>query len=320
MKLNIGCGLEYKKGFVNVDAYDNTVADHIMSVTNLEFDTQSFSHVDCIQLMEHIGAAKSIYALSEIYRVLKRGGSFRLETPDLVSSFKSFIKGDENNRKMIMNWIYGLDMPGMSHKYGFPKELLERMLFEAGFVDVKIVQLKPKSIHPSLRATCQKGDSDIHQMISQFRNTLVEKKIVNLDNQVDVIEKEELIQKLVRLTLKAVPKLEDRYLKAIVEYSAVCSPIIGRVFLDTISDTQLVSPNAIIAYSEILGNLDSLGFTDVLTYLFSEMPIKSGHQNETFDTVVKLGKQLVQKCIAGDQSAIDEIKNTASNSKAIDTM
>ena len=103
VKLNIGCGFEYKKGYVNVDAYNNTVADHVMSATHLEFDNQSFSHVECIQVMEHLGAAKSIYALSEIYRVLQPGGSFLLETPNLVSSFKSFIKGDENNRKLIMN-------------------------------------------------------------------------------------------------------------------------------------------------------------------------------------------------------------------------
>lgn len=316
MKLNIGCGLEYKKGYVNVDAYDNTVADHVMSVTNLEFDNQSFSHVACIQLMEHLGAAKSIYALSEIYRVLKPGGSFLLETPDLVSSFKSFIKGDENNRKMIMNWIYGLDMPGMSHKYGFPKELLERILHEAGFIDVKIVQFNPKSIHPSLRATCQKGDAEIHQMISQFRSTLVEERTVNLDNQVEVMEKEGLIQKLVGLALKGGPKLEDRYLKAIVESSAVCCPKIGRIFLDSINDANMTKSKELMEYRKILENLDCVRFVDVLTYLFKEMPINPGLQNETFDTVVKLGKQLVRKFITGDQTVIDEIKNTESKIKA----
>jgi len=284
-------------------------------VTNLDFDSQSFSHVDCIQLMEHLGAAKSTYALSEIYRVLKPGGSLLIETPDLISSFKSFIKGDENNRKMIMNWIYGIDTPGMSHKYGFPKELLERMLLEAGFIDVEIVQLRPKSIHPSLRATCKKGDSEIYQTISQFRKTLVEEKRVSLDNQIEVIEKEALIQELIQLTLKAGPTLGERYLRTIVEFSAVCSPKIGQVFLNTISDTKLVGPYVTSEYSEILGNLDSLGFIDVLTYLFSEMPIKPSFQNETFDTVVKLGKQLVRKFITGDQSAIDETKNTASKIK-----
>jgi len=311
VKLNIGCGFEYKKGYVNVDAYNNTVADHVMSATHLEFDNQSFSHVECIQVMEHLGAAKSIYALSEIYRVLQPGGSFLLETPDLVSSFKSFIKGDENNRKLIMNWIYGLDTPGMSHKYGFPKELLERMLHRTGFIDVEIKELKPKSIHPSLRTTCKKEDSKIHQTISQFRRALVEDKKVNLDDQVEVIEKESLIQELIQLIMKAEATRDDRYLKAIVEYSAVCSPKIGQVFLASIKDAGIAPSSESNGFIELLETLDSVGFIDVLMDLFCKMPIKPGFQSETFDTVIKLGKQLVRKYMSGDQSANDEIKNTA---------
>ena len=311
MKLNIGCGLEYKKGYVNIDAFDNTVSDRLMSATNLEFDNQTFSHVACIQLLEHLGAAKSIYALSEIYRVLKQGGSFLLETPDLVSSFKSFIKGDENNRKMIMNWIYGLDMPGMSHKYGFPKELLERMLHEAGFIDIEIVQLKPKSIHPSLRATCKKGNSRVYQVISQFRKALVEEKQVNLDHQVEVIEKEVLIQELVQLTLNAGTTLGERYLKTIVEASSICSPKIGRVFLDCISESELTTQDEIRDYVETLEKLDSMNFVNVLMHIFSELPIRPGQQSESYASVLKLGKQIVGKFIAKDQSAIDKITNTS---------
>jgi len=311
LKLNIGCGLEYKKGYVNVDAFDNTVADRLMSATNLEFDNQTFSHVACIQVLEHLGAAKSIYTISEIYRVLTTGGTFLLETPDLVNSFKSFIKGDEDNRKIIMNWIYGLDIPGMSHKYGFPKELLERMLHEAGFIDIEIVQLKLKSIFPSLRATCKKGNSRVYQVISQFRKTLVEEKQMNLDHQVEVIEKEVLIQELVQLTLNAGTTLGERYLKTIVETSAIVSPKIGQVFMNCLSNAKLVIHNDTSKYREILENLDSLNFVDILIHLFCEMPIKPGLQRESFDTVTNLGRQMVRKFIAEDQNAIDEIKNTA---------
>ncbi|MHA1615089.1 MAG: methyltransferase domain-containing protein [Candidatus Thorarchaeota archaeon] len=311
MKLNIGCGLEYKKGYVNIDAFDNTVADRLMSVTNLEFDDQFFSHIACIQVLEHLGAAKSIYALSEIYRVLTTEGTFLLETPDLVNSFKSFIKGDEDNRKLIMNWIYGLDTPGMSHKYGFPKELLERMLHEAGFIDIKIVQLNPKSIHPSLRATCKKGNSRIYQVISQFRKTIIEGKQVNLDHQVEVIEKEVLIQDLVQLTLNAGTTLGERYLKTIVETSSICSPKIGRVFLDCISEAELTTHVEIRDYVGILEKLDSMNFVNVLIHILSELPILPGQQSESYASVLKMGKQIVGKFIAKDQIAIDEITNTS---------
>ena len=312
MKLNIGCGLEYRKGYVNIDAYDNTIADHVMSVTNLEFDDATFSRVDCIQVMEHLGAAKSIYALSEIFRVLKPGGSFLLETPDLLRSFKSFIKGDENNRKLIMNWIYGLDTPGMSHKYGFPRELLERVLQEAGFDDVNISEVKPKSIHPYLRAICKRSASEIYQTVSRFRRTLVLNEVINLDNQVEVIEKESMIQGLIQLTMKADPTFEDRYLKAIVETSAICCPKIGDVFLQSMRDSKLIASKTVDEYIEILKMLDSAGFVNVLTNLFYEMPIKPGFQSETYDIILRLGKQSIRKLIERDQSVLSEIKKTSS--------
>ena len=124
LKLNLGCGQIYKKGYINVDAFDESVADQVMSAFDLEFDDNTFTHVDCTQVLEHLGAAKSIYSLAEVYRVLIPGGMFLVETPDLVTSFKAFLKGSEDQRKQVMNWIYGLDMPGMSHIFGFPEELL----------------------------------------------------------------------------------------------------------------------------------------------------------------------------------------------------
>jgi SAM-dependent methyltransferase len=296
---------------VNIDAYDGTIADQVMSVTSLNFDDATFSQVDCIQVMEHLGAAKSIYALSEIFRVLKPGGSFLIETPDLLTAFKSFIKGDENSRKLTMNWIFGLDIPGMSHKYGFPEELLERILLESGFVDVDINQVNPKSVHPSLRAICKKSDSEVHQAVSKFRRTLMEDKMINLDDQVEVMEKEATIQKLIQLTLKTEPTFGDRYLKALAETSATCSPKIGVAFLQSMRDSKLLTSEKVDEHIKMLKILDSVGFVDVLTNLFYEMPIKPGFHSETFDTVLKLGKQSIGKLSNGDQTVIREIEKTA---------
>lgn len=103
MKLNIGCGLEYKKGYINIDAFDRSVADRVMSALNLEFEDNSFTQVDCLHVLEHLGAGKSIYALAEVYRVLKPNGLFLLETPNLKNSFKRFLKGNEDQRKYLMN-------------------------------------------------------------------------------------------------------------------------------------------------------------------------------------------------------------------------
>jgi hypothetical protein len=61
----------------------------------------------------------------------------------------------------------------------------------------------------------------------------------------------------------------------------------------------------------VLEDLDSLNFVEVLIHLFRKTPIKPNMQRESFDIVLKLGKQIVRKFIAKDQAAIDEVTKTA---------
>ncbi len=305
MKLNIGCGLEYKKGYINIDAFDRSVADRVMSALNLEFEDNSFTQVDCLHVLEHLGAGKSIYALAEVYRVLKPNGLFLLETPNLKNSFKRFLKGNEDQRKYLMNWIYGLDMPGMSHKYGFPEELLERMLQETGFVDIDIRQVNTDSTYPSLRATCRKSSSKLHQFFTHFRKKLAQMNLVDLDNQVDVIDKETILQDLLTNALKA----SD--VKIVFKLTSTSSPKIGRLYLETCIDEKLVSKEKVQKYLSIFEELVLLEFPRIMTYLFREMPVVPGHQDETFDAVKSMCAQSVKKLLSKEKDTIVELRNTS---------
>lgn len=311
LKLNLGCGLEYKKGYINIDAFDNSVADEVMSALNLEFEDNTFTQVDCIQVLEHLGAAKSIYALAEVYRVLTPIGLFLVETPDLKSSFKKFLKGNEDQRKLVMNWIYGLDMPGMSHKYGFPEELLERMLLETGFVDIEITLVDTKSAYPSLRATSRKTDSRVHQFFSHFRRKLLQTNLVDLDNQVDVIEKEVVLQELLKTALNS--KNSSQHLNRMLKATSTSSPEIGHFYLETAISHNLVSNKEASNYLRVLKELVSLRFTRVMTHLFQEMPVIPGHQTETFEIIKSMCEGSVMKLRSGEQAVIDELRNTSEN-------
>lgn len=305
MKLNIGCGLEYKKGYINIDAFDRSVADQVMSALNLEFEDNSFTQVDCVHVLEHLGAGKSIYALAEVFRVLRPNGLFFLETPDLKSSFKSFLKGNEDQRKYVMNWIYGLDMPGMSHKYGFPEELLERMLQESGFVDTVIKRVNTDSMYPSLRVTCRKSSSKWHQFFTHFRKKLVEMNLVDLNDQVDVIDKESILQDLFANSLT----LCD--IKAIFELTSTSSPKLGKLYLETSIDENLVTEKMVQNYLSILEELDLLEFPKVMIHLFREMPVMPGQQDETFDAVKSMCSQSIKKILSKEEDTIVELRNVS---------
>ena len=137
MKLNLGCGGLYKKDYLNVDAFDDTVADKNMSALNLKLKDNSIATIEASQLIEHLGLINSIYALSECFRVLELNGALAIETPDIKTSFKKYINGDREDRKNLLTWIYGLETPGMQHKFCFPDDLLEEILRKIGFTNIK---------------------------------------------------------------------------------------------------------------------------------------------------------------------------------------
>ncbi len=308
LKLNLGCGKTFKAGYINVDAFDESVADRVMMAFDLEFEDNTFTHVDCTQVLEHLGAAKSIYALAEVFRVLKPGGMLLIETPDLVSSFKTFLKGSEDQRSQVMNWIYGLDMPGMSHKYGFPEELLQRMLQEAGFTSIEISRIHTRSTQPSLRAISKKVDSEIHQLLSHLRKEIVRANVVDLDNQIDAIEKEYIIQEMVKTALSS--QENGQLLRGIVRISSTSCPKIGEAFIELGIKRGQISSEDGSMYLRLIKELISLELPRVMTYLFHEMPMLPGQQIKTIETIKSMVSKSVMKLLDGEQMAIEEIRKT----------
>lgn len=137
LKLHIGCGLKYKKGYVNIDAYDNTVADLIMNAENLDYKNDSVDLIESFQLIEHLGYMNTILTLGESFRVLKTNSSIVIETPDIDKAFELYLKTNDHNQKaIILNWIYGIPCRGYEHKFCFPAGLLRKLLIETGFVDI----------------------------------------------------------------------------------------------------------------------------------------------------------------------------------------
>ena len=312
LKLNVGCGRNYKKGYINIDAFDNTIADQMMTVESMDFEDNTFSQVDCIQVLEHLGAARSIYALAEIYRVMSPEGILLLQTPDLVNSFKSFIKGNEDRRRLIMNWIFGLDSPGLFHRYGFPAELLQLVLHESGFEQIEIDYINTHSVNPTIQARCRKGNSRIYQSISHFRKKLVSEKLIDLQQQIEVLEIETLIQELLKIIRDSKATLEETHLRRIVQTSATCSPKIGLVFLETISDSVTVEVKMVQKHIEVLRELDGIGFARVLVHLFWEMPILHERQSDTLQSLKSIVGKVVEKLLIGNRKTSENLAHTAS--------
>jgi SAM-dependent methyltransferase len=110
----------------------------------LPFKDNSVDEVLSVHVLEHMDFHQGYIALQETYRVLKPGGVFEIELPNLTAACKAFAEGDSTTRLLMLVLIYGEAwIPGHRHEFGYSKEHLIWRLQGAGFMD--IVE------HPALR-------------------------------------------------------------------------------------------------------------------------------------------------------------------------
>lgn len=97
LKLNIGCGRDIKKGFLNIDQYQReNKLDLILDVTKgLPFKNESCSYIYAEQFVEHLNWLDGLNFLKECHRCLEKGGTLRLVLPDYRKIFNAYVGNDK---------------------------------------------------------------------------------------------------------------------------------------------------------------------------------------------------------------------------------
>lgn len=140
LKLNLGSGRDYRKGYINIDKYDST-ADLVADITNLPFSDNSVAQIYSSETLEHISRDEIPMVLKECHRVLKMGGNLVLVVPDMVAACERFLANPEDDWQLAR--IYGSqNHAGQFHKWGFTPKRLFKMLGEAGFVSTGVAYFK----------------------------------------------------------------------------------------------------------------------------------------------------------------------------------
>jgi predicted SAM-dependent methyltransferase len=104
-KLHLGCGWNELAGWLNTDHLP--VRDSIipLDVTqSFPFENESFCFIYTEHMIEHVTFAKCAFAISECFRILKKGGKIRISTPDLHFLFRLYSAPDEPLHRNYMNW------------------------------------------------------------------------------------------------------------------------------------------------------------------------------------------------------------------------
>lgn len=151
-KLNVGCGTDYKEGWVNID----NNSDNNIEKLDLNFDMRNplpykDGTVDFIfneHFFEHLTVDEGQTAMKDLMRVLKPGGVMRIAMPDLELAVKAYTdKNWKGNKEFLERFGLGfvktraellnMNFSWWGHKWLYDWEELERRLGEAGFTKVK---------------------------------------------------------------------------------------------------------------------------------------------------------------------------------------
>lgn len=87
LKLHLGCGNQYKDGWINIDNnLDENIKklDYMHDLTlPLNFHKNSISFIYCEHLLEHLTFLEGQNFIKNSMNLLKSGGVFRIAMPDL---------------------------------------------------------------------------------------------------------------------------------------------------------------------------------------------------------------------------------------------
>lgn len=153
VKLHIGCGTDYKFGWVNID---NNSDKNIKKLDlnwdlrwGLPFPDSSVEFIYNEHFLEHLTVEEGLKMLSECRRTLKTGGILRVAMPDLKVCMEDYFNPDWKSDPRFDAFKFvktraemiNLSFRWWGHQHLYDEEELKRRLLEVGFEKIKFCSL-----------------------------------------------------------------------------------------------------------------------------------------------------------------------------------
>ena len=144
-RLNLGAGDDSHAARWNLDIRRCAGTDVLADAHQLPFADASLDEVLAQDLLEHFPGAETDALLAEWVRVLRPGGTLRVQTPDIRALAQSLLRGKLSREKTI-EWLYGgQDHPYNFHQTGFDEVKLRERLEAQGIQDLRRVERRVSS-------------------------------------------------------------------------------------------------------------------------------------------------------------------------------
>lgn len=138
-KLEIGCGQRPTPGYIHndINAFDGV--DIVGNPWEINLEDDSLEEVVALGVVEHFTYAQVDLVFQNIRRMLKSGGCFLFDVPD-ISVWCQYVADHFSGKQVpfnlehLMSTIYGWQRwPGDEHKSGWYRTNIEETMRKAGF-------------------------------------------------------------------------------------------------------------------------------------------------------------------------------------------
>lgn len=135
----MGCGLDKREGFLNIDINASGNPDLVCDITNLQsLPSAYFEYAIAKDVLEHIQRLKIRNTLKEWNRILKIGGVLELQVPNVVGLLTLLTKKENKSpimQEKLLQCLFGTQgYVGDFHYFGFTDILIKSLLESTGFV------------------------------------------------------------------------------------------------------------------------------------------------------------------------------------------
>jgi len=159
-RLNLGCGLDYRAGYLNLDRSPAAVADAIVSAHTLELPGAHFREILLNNLIEHLGYCGAYRLLIALHPTLRDDGELRIATPDLDCAIAQYAQtASPAGRENLLCHLYGTEETGMSHLFCFPRDCLVELLEHCGYRISALDATEPAPQRPQLEVVAVRNSA-----------------------------------------------------------------------------------------------------------------------------------------------------------------
>ena len=151
LKLQLGCGLNLLPGWINTDSQPVATADYLDFTRPFPFAADAFDAAFCEHTIEHIEKTEALKMISEVFRVLKPGGRFRVVTPSLenfcrlalepqspvAQTYLAFHRRYTGDAQATIADAINRIFYGHGHRHIYALNEVALVLQQAGFTEIK---------------------------------------------------------------------------------------------------------------------------------------------------------------------------------------